>query len=316
MASQKQVEANQNNALKSTGPTSVTGLQVVSQNAVKHGFFSTQTLILPGENEEAYIALREQFYDDFQADTKVEQLLVEKMVQAAWKKQRLAMFERRLLSIQQEEQALNTCFKQNAFQEERNIQVLEGEIKALQDEVDSLQGCLETCQKYNRMRPSPKRDEEGAGLQPYVSETLKEARERLVSFLDTIALNDARQTYPKQPEGKYARALIAYSCNFDRDDEEESDCPTHPVYTYGLERIIEIIQERAEVLKTKLALKQQRQALKDSLASIGLDLLPNDENLTRIQRYEAYLDNQFYKALHELQKLQVFLVQKKKAIDV
>ena len=32
--------------------------------------------------------------------------------------------------------------------------------------------------------------------------------------------------------------------------------------------------------------------------------LPTEENLTKIQRYEADLSREFYKALHELQRLQ------------
>lgn len=315
LASQKQIEANRNNALKSTGPKSATGLQVVAKNAVKHGVFSTQALFLPGEDEEAYQTLRDQFYADFQATSRVEKLLVEKMAQATWKKQRLAIFEQRLLTVQQEEHAFNSMLKQKALQEESSIQVLESEIKALQDEGESLQDCLKTCEKFNRMRPGPKRGDEGEGLARYVSETLNDAQKRLCTFLDSMTLLDAREDRPKYPESRYARALIVHSMTF-RSDDEESDCDAYPIFTHSLERVIEVVREREAILKTRLEIRQQRQALAASLTSVGLDLLPNENNLDRIQRYEAYLDNQFYKALHELQKLQAFFIQKKKAVDV
>ena len=313
MASQKQIEANRNNALKSTGPVSVVGLQVVSQNAVKLGIFSTQALLLPGEDGEAYIALRDQFYEDFQATSKVEQLLVEKMAQATWKKQRLAIFEQRLLTAQQEEHAFNAVLNQKAFNEKSSIQALSSELEALQDEEASLQECLNTCEKFNRMRPGPKRDAEGEGLAGYVFDTLNDTQKRLCKFMDSMALHDARADQPMSPEGRYVRALIVYSLRSGLDDEP--DGVTHPIFTHSIERMIATIQERRGIVKARLEIRQQRQALEESLASIGLDLLPNEGNLARIQRYEAYLDNQFYKALHELQKLQAFFIQKKKATD-
>jgi len=316
MASQKQIEANRNNAMKSTGPKSASGLQVVAQNAVKHGVFSTQSLLLPGEDGQAYEELREQFYKDFQATTRIEQLLVEKMAQAFWKKQRLAIFEQHLITVQQEEQTLNARIRQKAFQTERSTQLLEAEIKALKDEGESIQLCLETCEKYNRMRPGPKREEEGIGMAEYIADTINDAQERLCAYVDSSALHEAKQTHPKYPEGRYARTLILNSVTHRVDENEKQDKPAHPVYTYGLEKLGEILQERREALTAQLEIKRQRQILVEDLASVGLDLLPNENNLVKIQRYEAYLDNLFYKALHELQRLQGFLVQKKKAIDL
>lgn len=289
---------------------------MVAQNAVKHGVFSTQSLLLPGEDEDAYRALRDQFYEDFQATTKVEQLLVEKMAQATWKKQRLAVFEQRLITAQQDEHAFNALLKQTALKEERSTQLLETEIKFIQDEIESLQECVKTCEKFNRMRPGPKRDEEGIGLLNYIAETVDDAQERLCSFLDSMALHEAKQQHPKSPEGRYARTLILTSVICRNNEEKEEEKAPHPVSTYGLERLCETLEERLEYLKNQLEMKNQRQSLSLTLASVGLDLLPNETNLAKIQRYEAYVDNQFYKALHELQKLQAFFVQKKKALDV
>lgn len=314
MASQRQLEANRTNALQSTGPKTASGLQVVSQNAVRHGVYSAKAILLPGEDEEAYLMLRDQLCEDFQATSQVEKLLVEKMVQSVWKKQRLAILEQQLLTVQQKEQAFNSQLKRKAFEAESATQKLEAEIKALQEEQESIQECLSTCRKYNRMRSGSKRDEEGKGLQRYLTETLKDARERLISFMDSLTLSEARQAHPKFSEAAYARGLVVYSVTSDIDMKAGDETP-HPVYTYGLERFLELIEERKTELVTRLGFKQQKLSLMESLASVGLDLLPNEENLAKIQRYEAYLDGQFYKALQELQKLQVFLVQKKKVFD-
>ena len=57
-------------------------------------------------------------------------------------------------------------------------------------------------------------------------------------------------------------------------------------------------QQRQQVIrdreKRRLDLEQERRAAS----------LPNDVILGRVQRYEAHLSRQFYRALHELQRLQ------------
>ena len=57
MTTEKQIEANKQNALVSTGPVTAEGKAVVSQNAVKHGIFVRDLIISSGdgkENEQEY----------------------------------------------------------------------------------------------------------------------------------------------------------------------------------------------------------------------------------------------------------------------
>ena len=58
MATQAQIEANRENAQKSTGPRTAEGKAVSSKNAVKYGLFAKETVI-SGENQADYDA----FYD-------------------------------------------------------------------------------------------------------------------------------------------------------------------------------------------------------------------------------------------------------------
>lgn len=48
MTSQKQLEANRQNALRSTGPRTADGRAAVSQNAVRHGL-RAQRVVIEGE---------------------------------------------------------------------------------------------------------------------------------------------------------------------------------------------------------------------------------------------------------------------------
>jgi hypothetical protein len=49
MATANQIKANQQNALRSTGPKTSVGKMITSRNATKHGFYSTSVL-LPDED--------------------------------------------------------------------------------------------------------------------------------------------------------------------------------------------------------------------------------------------------------------------------
>jgi len=52
MTTEKQVEANKQNALVSTGPVTAEGKALVSQNAVKHGIFARDLIITSGDGKE------------------------------------------------------------------------------------------------------------------------------------------------------------------------------------------------------------------------------------------------------------------------
>ena len=55
MSTKAQINANQQNAQKSTGPRTAHGKAVVSQNAVKHGLFAAEAVI-NGKNQADYEA--------------------------------------------------------------------------------------------------------------------------------------------------------------------------------------------------------------------------------------------------------------------
>ena len=62
MATTRQVEANRENAKKSTGPKTAAGKAKVSSNPIKHGLLA-QAALLPSEDEEAF----DSFADDLLA---------------------------------------------------------------------------------------------------------------------------------------------------------------------------------------------------------------------------------------------------------
>jgi hypothetical protein len=80
-------EINRRNARRSTGPRTAEGKERSRLNALKHGM-TARTLILPGEDPEAFQARIEAWTADLQPRNDLEQFLVERAVTASWQLER------------------------------------------------------------------------------------------------------------------------------------------------------------------------------------------------------------------------------------
>lgn len=87
MSTEAQVAANQQNALKSTGPKSAEGKARICLNAFRHGLAGA-FMILADEVREDFEELHEGLRAEHQPQTPTEILLVEGMAQHYWLKQR------------------------------------------------------------------------------------------------------------------------------------------------------------------------------------------------------------------------------------
>lgn len=100
MTTNKQITANKQNALLSTGATTNEGKSIVSKNAVKHGVFTKDLIIINGdgkENENEYQELLNGLIDSFSPNGQMEHLLVEKIAVDFWRLKRLLRFETGIL---------------------------------------------------------------------------------------------------------------------------------------------------------------------------------------------------------------------------
>ncbi len=90
MANTAQINANRQNAQKSTGPRSTEGKAVVAKNAVKHGLFALESVI-KGEKQEDFDLFRDEMIAELAPAGAVESMLAERFVSLSW---RLARVER------------------------------------------------------------------------------------------------------------------------------------------------------------------------------------------------------------------------------
>jgi len=83
MATIRQIEANRRNALKSTGPTSVTGKAASSMNALKSGIHA-KTLVLPSEKLADLEQLIDDYYQRHQPDSPEARLYLDEVIHCEW----------------------------------------------------------------------------------------------------------------------------------------------------------------------------------------------------------------------------------------
>ena len=90
--SEAKLQANQENAKKSTGPTSFAGRARSAQNAMLHGLCSI-FFVLPSESQEKYNAFLQGYIDSWKPVDAVEQEMVAKMAQSMWMSERAVRFQ-------------------------------------------------------------------------------------------------------------------------------------------------------------------------------------------------------------------------------
>src|SRR5436190_17025372 len=101
MTSFRQLQANRQNAHKSTGPTTTEGKQKSRCNAVRHGL-TAETVIGQLEDAEDYKAFEATIIADYDAQSAVERELVLRLASVLWRLRRATTMETGLFEIQLE----------------------------------------------------------------------------------------------------------------------------------------------------------------------------------------------------------------------
>jgi hypothetical protein len=92
MTSERKIQANRTNAMRSTGPKSVQGKARVSENAMTHGL-NSQKVVLRGEDVVEYERLRKEAVAYYQPKGSMEERVVGRIVIHEWRIDRLDRIE-------------------------------------------------------------------------------------------------------------------------------------------------------------------------------------------------------------------------------
>jgi len=98
MLSDKQLEANRRNALKSTGPRTEAGRAAVRYSATKHNL-TGQTVLLPNDDIPLYLTFCAEYAKVFRPDNPVEAQLVQSIADAQWRLNRSVLLQSDLLAL-------------------------------------------------------------------------------------------------------------------------------------------------------------------------------------------------------------------------
>lgn len=88
MCSEKKIEANRLNAQRSTGPKTPEGKARVAKNALKHGFFAQDVVLLGEDPDNEFPRLLAGLHEEWLPSSPTEQYLVETLASAMWKLRR------------------------------------------------------------------------------------------------------------------------------------------------------------------------------------------------------------------------------------
>ena len=106
MTTRRQLEANQRNAAKSTGPRTDEGKQASRLNAIKHGLLADTVFVPSLDDRDEWERFRADLLESLQPDSALEDLLAERVVGTAWRLARVARYERDAMDHAVEDQRL------------------------------------------------------------------------------------------------------------------------------------------------------------------------------------------------------------------
>jgi hypothetical protein len=92
MATAAQINANRANALKSTGPRTLEGKGMSRFNALNHGL-DAASIVIPGEDPDAYNRLAADYRYEFQPDSALEEFHLNTLIRCDWQKRRFQRTE-------------------------------------------------------------------------------------------------------------------------------------------------------------------------------------------------------------------------------
>jgi hypothetical protein len=265
-ASQRRVEANRKNALRSTGPKSQQGKDVSSRNSLKHGLLAKSAVIMRGpmkENQAEFDVLLSGLDDYFCPVGTAEELLVQEIAVCYWMERRAQLYE-------------------NAEICRESWPAAKPEPEPWEEvgygyELESIDDLLETDKPYKLLRRTD-------GVQ------------YLLDVLDTLKnqVEESPNEYHGDPIDLLADVCAGYWKGVS--EKEEYDKPRLLVE-------MEKEKQKLELLKKKLEAKPRRSRRRvPDFSHTALLLAP--EKLELVQRYTAAHERRRYRAVAQLERLQ------------
>lgn len=273
MASQKQIEANRRNALKSTGPKTAEGKAVVRLNALQHGVTAEAAVVPFVEHPADWEAHRAGVLDSLAPSGHLETILAERVAMLLWRLGRANRYERELIAVEQE-QIEAKHFRYGPH-----------------NSLDSLRHTVMANRRLQRIMEQL----------PAMKPTKAIAPLDAVSIIQAVAgvtqkINFDNFFLPGIPADVYLEKYAGWTAGLVRDAitamAQGEGKPFDELLSMAKSKLVEE-EAKLALEKAELEIDHKRRA----------NLLPETKTLDTLARYEAHLERSLYKTLHEIERL-------------
>lgn len=303
--SERQIQANRRNALRSTGPKTTRGKRAVSRNAITHGLLAREVVITAGDGEERlkeFRALVESLYEHYEPVGPVEGMFVERIAVCWWKLGRAVRAEngeiRKRLDTLKIDRALR---KSN----QANLDVARSEIDgSLYDAKNRTDQNVSTADRWSAMQVTQ------TNLRGHRS-----GLESLSALLEIAKSKIAIDGYMSEKIRKkiflefcFCDYWFAFTCLHAGPPEAKKEgVPSEKGGEKQIETksadLVALIERQLE----KIGMFKEYALVREDLeldAEARSFSLPSVDATDKLLRYESHLDRQLYRAMDQLERLQ------------
>ena len=272
----KQIEANRNNAQKSTGPKTAAGKAVAKMNAAKHAILSKKVVVRGlriKESARQLKSLHEQLWEHLAPVGPVEEMLVERIATTYWRLRRALTAETGEIAL-----SVDKGYWQRSKWSPASMWGILSDMTDLASKMrESAVGNDLLTKFLEEVRADVQRDGE------LTEAALQRLRERFGNKSNSIVdeLAKFRAMLTDNPDGLPAEALKA----------------KHQ------EAVLNYITSELHWCEVYWRESKEREE-KEEEAHQAADVLPQPSVLDKILRYETALERQLYRAMNQLERLQ------------
>lgn len=303
--SERKIQANRRNALRSTGPRTERGKRTVSQNAIKHGLLAREVVITAGNGKESaaeFYILLGSFCDCYEPIGIVEESLVQTIAACWWRKARVIRAENGEIR-----KRLDTVAVDSAFQnlDKASLDLVSSEVDLdMYRPGNQADQQVSTRQRLSAMQSNQRAlREHHAGL-AYLRELLMTAKSEMFTdgYISEKILNRIIVAFSLWD------CPLALTCVDAGPPEARKEDPMSKGFVdQSLDKqraaVIALIETRLKAITVLGDYAKERESLTlDSEARSFC--LPPQEATDKLLRYEAHLDRQLYRAMDQLERMQ------------
>ncbi len=303
--SERRIQANRRNALRSTGPRTARGKRTVARNAIKHGFLAREVVITAGDGAESleeFHTLIGNLWECYEPEGVVEESLVQTIATCLWRKARVIRAENGEIRKRLDTLAVDRALR---ISDKGNLDVALSHMElGLFNAENPADGEVSTRERWSVLQGAQS-DMRGhhSGL-AYLSALLETAKSEITSG-GHISGRTAHRIF--SVFGLWD-CLLGLTCLYS--GRSETKVETTPSAGAGDKEVengraslIAVIDSRLERLSLYERYATEREKLTEGAEARSFSLPPAVAT-DKILRYEAHLDRQLYRAMDQLERLQ------------